>query len=576
MARTRTISAAALVAALAAAALTVERGLAEDPEASLARLSPDRGFRGNGRTLARLGFDVVDHVRIDSAGRIVVAGAKRTLGEIETGIDVYAPLVARLLPDGRVDRTFGQGGVTQIAALGRATGLVLGPSFQGQDQIVVVGDFVDVYLRRFAATRLYADGAPDNRFETGAMFASVPETVRTWRFPSLDPSTGALTVVAGDTAPARIVRLTDTGALDDTFGTGGVVVEDEFVVVSMAVDADGRAVVARLAASASHPWEPPVPQTADVVRLDSAGSPDPAFGGDGRLHGPGGGVIAARTLRFDAAGRLVVRGREPDGLSGFFRFLGDGAPDASFSDDGFAPELNGIPGGSERSDGPFAVAADAGGAYVSAGDLTYWLSQPIAGGYVVQSVDPANPTAVRSLVVRDPRPYRKARPVITTEAVSADGSSVVVAGYTILTAEGHERSVPEIFRVDLSRSAPVPLPDVRIATIAAAADASNGSFRFRLTLDVANDGAGAWVNGYVFAYLSDDDVLDPADKSLGTWSTGPVRAGRTVEVRRESGWFSFSDVPSLSGKRILVAINPSGTGMEAGGANAVVAAPAFE
>ena len=566
-----------LLAALAATVATVAPGFgADEPETTLSRLALDRGFRGNGATLARLGFDVVDQLAIDSAGRIVVAGAKRTLGEVETGIDVYAPLVARLLPNGRVDRTFGANGVTQPAALGRIGGLALGSRYRGEDEILVVGRFIDHSLHDLGAIRLFPDGAPDGSFGYGGTVRTDEITTGDWRFPAFDPTTGTVTVVVGDDPAGKTIRLTGDGAFDPSFGTGGLVSMDGFFLVAMAVDSEGRTVLSRL--SRTDPRDPLSPQIREVVRLAADGSPDASYGGSGRLTGPGGGAVGASALDFDSGGRLVVRGQEEDGTLGFFRFLADGSLDASFSDDGFAPVRIGVPGDVQGSETAFGVAAVADGAFVSSGGaefLSRTMSQSVAGGFMVQSVDPAKPSELRSIVVRDPRPYRRARTEIRSEAVAADGSTVVVGGYTILTSGGHERTQPVLARVDLVRSVAVPLPDVRIAQLSAAAESADGSFRLDVTIDLANDGPGAWRNGSVAMYLSDDDVLDPSDYLLGPWPTGPVRPGQTARVRFRTGWFAIGDIPTVTGKRLLAQLNPNGWVLEAGGANPVVAAPAF-
>src|SRR5690606_22498328 len=92
----------------------------------------DTSFGVDGiRTISFGGADVVTTVQLQDDGAIVVAGTA------DDGFDANFA-VARLLPDGRLDPTFGAGGMATVAFGGddRAGDMVLLPD----GSIVIVGD----------------------------------------------------------------------------------------------------------------------------------------------------------------------------------------------------------------------------------------------------------------------------------------------------------------------------------------------------------------------------------------------------------------------------------------------------
>jgi uncharacterized delta-60 repeat protein len=220
-------------------------------------------------------------VLVQPDGRIVLAG---TLATGTTGDDFA---VFRFLPDGAPDTGFGTGGRV-TTEVGTAT-----------EPAVVVSD-------RVAAAALH----PDGRIVVGG-------------------ATGQLGVF-----DVALVRYTPGGALDTTFGGDGKVVTD-FGAAGMngaddlAVQPDGRVVVLgwaeTTAAGAAR---------LSLARYTAAGALDTTFDADGVLVGPSG---HARALALQADGRIVVAGGTDAGGSRhatLLRYLADGAPDRSFDGDG--------------------------------------------------------------------------------------------------------------------------------------------------------------------------------------------------------------------------------------------------
>jgi uncharacterized delta-60 repeat protein len=222
-------------------------------------------------------------------GKIVVAG---TAAPARNG---YAILLLRLLPDGRLDPTFGTGGRVW-------TDLVtLGTPLQG-----AVLD--DVALGSSSASAVAVQ--PDGRIVVGGATQS-----------------GASTAFA-------VLRYRPDGRPDETFGSGGLVVTDfdsatNDGVGALAVLSDGRILAAGAGAGA-----------AALARYQRDGQLDLGFGPDrsGTATTRDRGLLNALSLGVEPGGKLLVAGQAgvPGGPFdfGLARFSADGALDDSFGDRG--------------------------------------------------------------------------------------------------------------------------------------------------------------------------------------------------------------------------------------------------
>ena len=148
------------------------------------------------------------------------------------------------------------------------------------------------------------------------------------------------------------------GDLDSAFGTGGFVTTDVRGAadsgMSVAVQSDGRIVVAGFSASAS------TAQVA-VVRYNADGSVDPSFNGTGRAVGGFSGVLGsvfANSVAIQSDGKIVVAGTSNGSGFAVARFNSTGTLDASFTTGiGFGAS----PGSSAaiQSDGKIVVVGSA-------------------------------------------------------------------------------------------------------------------------------------------------------------------------------------------------------------------------
>lgn len=236
-----------------------------------------------------------------AGGRIVVGGWSGSASDPAAG----EALVFRLLPDGRLDSSFGDGGVARPGPGG-----VQAVESDGRERVVAAGSRqVGPLDDSWQVWRLTAEGQPDPSFGGGDGVASggVGGEVNSAEDLVLNVR-GRLTIaVCAQTAEApntfAVVRLRSDGSLDPTFGGGNGTVsvnfgDDAACPSGLAIDRRNWIVAAGTG-------------TRDmlVTRLRWDGSFDPNFSGDGRTR-----VLFPA---FDARlGRIAVDGNRRIYLAG--------------------------------------------------------------------------------------------------------------------------------------------------------------------------------------------------------------------------------------------------------------------
>ncbi len=267
-------------------------------------------------------------VVVQPDGRIVVAGY--------SGFDATVAL-ARYEPDGSLDATFGVDG----RVTGQVSGRVYAVTLQPDGAIVVAGeaavadsdtDYSDLLLARFLP-----DGTLDPTFgDNGRVSTDVGGGTNAAR--NIVLLQGGAVVVSGEpygefpgSDHTDLARYAADGRLDQGFGTDGVVTLPGLRVgEGLALQGDGRLVLVGSALDAGS-------ARFAVMRLDVDGSPDPTFGTSGLVttdvadQGD-----AALAVTVDPDGRMVVAGRSGDINTDFAvaRYLPDGSIDPSFADQG--------------------------------------------------------------------------------------------------------------------------------------------------------------------------------------------------------------------------------------------------
>jgi uncharacterized delta-60 repeat protein len=355
-------------------------------------------------------------------GKIVVAGKT-------TGAGAGAFAVARLMPNGSLDTTFGTEGVTETVVgntVHSLSALVLQP-----DGKILAAGHTRIVGDDFAVLRYLANGALDATFGTGGVVLTDFSSADNARAMVL-MADGRL-VVAGATLAGTgnmaFARYNPDGSLDTTFGGTGMVTID---IRGTADQARGLALQPGGKVLAVGTSRDPAEGRTDMaaVRLNEDGSLDTTFATAGKLltdfGGPG--SQAMNGLAIDGAGRAVAAGlygsASPDDF-GTLRFTASGTPDPTFGDAGLVRTDFSL-----RSDNAQAALCEPGGNVLVAGsslsavatDARVAIARHLSGG----GLDPSFGTAGRASTAL-PSGFSGAG--VAQAAVLATCSVVVIGGW---------------------------------------------------------------------------------------------------------------------------------------------------
>lgn len=305
-------------------------------------------------------------VKTDFAGAhdIILALVAQPDGKVVAGGEARVPGatfgLVRYLPDGELDRSFGDGGkVTTKIALGSGmTALALQP-----DGKLVAAGWAALEEHppdmRVALVRYLPDGQLDESFGEQGVVVSRSDFGRIYSM-AIQPD-GRI-VVAGEAMAGLgdsqfvVARYLPGGELDPTFGAYGILSTDFSPGLDAAravlLQPDGRIVAAGSGRTGSY---------AVVARYLPDGELDPSFGAGGKATTTGGMTASSAALQPD--GRIVLAGgvlsMKPE--LAVARLLPDGSPDRSFGEDGQVTTLVG------RQANAHAVLVQPNGKIVAAG-----------------------------------------------------------------------------------------------------------------------------------------------------------------------------------------------------------------
>jgi uncharacterized delta-60 repeat protein len=291
----------------------------------------DPSFGPGGKVLTDFGGqDMAYGMAIQRDGKIVAAGLANTGGD-------YDFALARYNDDGTLDTTFGAGGKVLTDVSGDAYALAVQPDgrivaagtsntdfaliryhrdgsldttlgggraltdFGGNDYAyalairpdgkIVVAGFSDVYgSNDFALTRYHNDGTPDSTFGGGGWVlsdvsgASSDDEVRavTVQPDGKIVAAGGSNAVHGTDQDFALARYDNDGALDTSFGIGGIVLTDVTgagsydVCLALTVQPDGKIMVAGSAGRVRN-------ADSALARYNNHGGLDTAFGNRGTV-----------------------------------------------------------------------------------------------------------------------------------------------------------------------------------------------------------------------------------------------------------------------------------------------------
>jgi uncharacterized delta-60 repeat protein len=296
----------------------------------------DQSFGHHGVVLTALSRSdtYVSSLAIQRNGRILVAG--------DTGNRIG---LARYTRRGRLDRSFGKGGIVS-PKLGRPAE-ALAIALQPDGKVLVAGAIGEGSNNPALLARFNSDGSLDSTFGSGGLVeTTLGGQVGAVLALALQPDgkivAGGITFTANPTEiKYAVARFDANGAVDATFGTGGVVNAPSPADISgaeaLALQPDGRILVGLVDISESQSVE--LYHGFEIIRLRPDGSVDPSFGSNGHAVATikGGGALAAMTLRPNgdivAAGSTISRyvdETDPHENVALARFRASGSPDGSF------------------------------------------------------------------------------------------------------------------------------------------------------------------------------------------------------------------------------------------------------
>src|SRR5262245_9910440 len=222
-------------------------------------------------------------VALQPDGRIVVAG------QVNDPVSGAVLAVIRLLPGGGLDTSFGTAG--SVVASDRSGGRAV--VVQGDGRIVVA-------LAQAALVRYLSDGTPDISFGSAGI-ATAPLGTTSGAAALLMQADGKLVAAWSATSGTSIARWVATGALDGSFGSGGIVSTSLFPFFgpALALQPDGKLLLG----------VGDVTLLSVLQRWDAAGNPDFTFGGTGTV-GFGAGRFALLTAIAVQPGRILAAGIE--------------------------------------------------------------------------------------------------------------------------------------------------------------------------------------------------------------------------------------------------------------------------
>ncbi|MBN1283451.1 MAG: hypothetical protein JXA24_06750, partial [Proteobacteria bacterium] len=300
---------------------------------------------------------------------------------LESGASNEASGLPQINPVGTLDSAFNGVG---YANWGASWDWGEGVAIDSEGRIVVGGTINDGGPNGYdiALWRYNADGTPDTTFNgTGLVTHHGAAGGNKW-----DNGTGVAIDTSGrylvsgysdgadDKYDMVILRYNPDGTLDNTFGTGGIVVYDRGINgnnwgYALTIDSNGMILVAGLTNGTGSDGD------MTLWRYNVDGTPDTSFGTGGvvfKSHSTGSGGDEGRGVAVDSSGKIVVVGGGFNGSDNdlvVWRYNSDGTLDTSFSGDGFF-----VYDGGNGDDGAAAVIADS-------------EDRPVITGYVINASD---------------------------------------------------------------------------------------------------------------------------------------------------------------------------------------------
>jgi len=342
------------------------------------------------------GSDQINAVAAMWDGRFVAAGTVIGRNLVGSGSSPNFA-VARYLPNGTLDATFGTNGLAMFDRSGNSDE-AFAVKVLPDRSVLLAGSQAPGAYQDFALVKLRPDGSLDTSFGAAGVGGRTGSVLLDVAGPSLHDegrllavqSDGKIIVAGNTTVPvgnfryrrATVARFSADGVLDTSFGGNGT----GYVVLGGTFAADAQTSDYVTAIATNQRGDLPandsitlVGYTADrnnsyAFRLTRDGALDTTFNGTGRVNFVAGtssgvqtGLSDLRSARIDDAGRIVVVGTSSDRGFTFQRLLANGSLDTSFGTNGRTlVKVSGV----SQYDEPRALALQGNGKIVASGYAT--------------------------------------------------------------------------------------------------------------------------------------------------------------------------------------------------------------
>ncbi len=328
---------------------------------------------GTGGTASAAPPMVVSGVAMQADGKLVAAGST-------PGTTNKDSVLARVLADGQLDPTFGAGGATTTMTAAGVDDYFSAALPLADGRILATGGWTGS-SDALTEARYTSAGALDATFGTGGVSTLSSNARPVAAALGADGTvTMALEVNGGGSSQIALTRFLASGALDTSFGSGGQTVTSTGTFsspVAMLLLPDGRAVVEGYTEGTGFPSK------MILLRYTATGALDTTFGSGGRAP-VGSATSYGIGLARLADGRVVAAGASLSSAGEqspvVVRFLEDGTPDPSFGAAGVAigaPQLPLDPRAlAVGPDGTLVVVGAAG----SLAGTTLVVARVLAGG----------------------------------------------------------------------------------------------------------------------------------------------------------------------------------------------------
>jgi len=279
----------------------------------------DKTFGDGGKVVTDFLGPTLDRepsLAVQTDGKLIVAGTARTYSN---NADVA---IFRVLPDGKLDKGFGDGGKVKLDF--RQFDLVGEVAIQSDGKLVVGGTTsFSGQKQDYLLCRCNSDGTLDKSFNRNGYIA-INMNGSNGQAYAIAIQADKKIIIAGQSG---IARVNGDGSLDTAFGTSGIVNDNlGFRIYAIAFQSDGKFIVAG--------------NTFGIARYNVNGTLDTNFSGDGKTTVPFTSSSSALSLAIQTDNRILAAGwaRTPDGRTKFAlsRLDSTGNLDKTFNGTGMA------------------------------------------------------------------------------------------------------------------------------------------------------------------------------------------------------------------------------------------------